>query len=118
VAEPEPAAVAEPEPAEPAVPTPAEPAVPTPAAVAEPEPAEVAEPTSAEPAPAEPAAAAEAALPVAGYDQLTVASLRARLRVLDVAQVQTLLDYEKAHQGRTDVVTMFERRITKLEQGG
>jgi len=47
-----------------------------------------------------------------------VASLRARLRVLDVAQVQTLLDYEKAHQGRTDVVTMFERRISKLEQGG
>jgi hypothetical protein len=55
---------------------------------------------------------------VAGYDQLSVASLRARLRVLDVAQVQTLLDYEKAHQSRADVVTMFERRIAKLEQGG
>ena len=55
---------------------------------------------------------------MAGYDQLSVASLRARLRVLDVAQVQTLLDYEKAHQGRADVVTMFERRIAKLEQGG
>ena len=32
--------------------------------------------------------------------------------------VQTLLDYEKAHQNRADVVTMFERRIAKLEQGG
>jgi hypothetical protein len=73
----------------------------------------------AEPAPvAEPAAAAEAALPVAGYDQLSVASLRARLRVLDVTQVRTLLDYEKAHQNRADMVTMFERRIAKLEQGG
>jgi hypothetical protein len=103
------AEVAEPEPADLAIPTPAEPAVPTPA--------EVAEPAPAEPAPAEPVPA-EAALPVAGYDQLTVASLRARLRVLDVTQVRTLLDYEKAHQNRTDVVTMFERRIAKLEQGG
>jgi len=135
-AEPPAAEVAEPEPADPAIPTPAEPAVPTPAEVAEPAPAEpvpaepilaaapaptevtpTAEP--AEPAPvAEPAAAAEAALPVAGYDQLSVASLRARLRVLDVTQVRTLLDYEKAHQNRADMVTMFERRIAKLEQGG
>jgi hypothetical protein len=80
------------------------------------------EPTAAAPAPAEVASPAEtgagAALPVAGYDHLSVASLRARLRVLDVAQVQTLLDYEKAHQNRADVVTMFERRIAKLEQGG
>jgi hypothetical protein len=130
---PAPAEVAEPEPADLAIPTPAEPAVPTPAEVAEPEPAEPvpAEPIlAAAPAPtevtptaepavaAEPAEAAEMALPVAGYDQLTVASLRARLRVLDVTQVRTLLDYEKAHQNRADVVTMFERRITKLEQGG
>ncbi len=133
------AEVAEPEPADLAVPTPAEPAVPTPAEVAEPTPAEpvpaepilaaapaptevtpTAEPAeSAEPAEAaEAAEAAEVALPVAGYDQLTVASLRARLRVLDVTQVRTLLDHEKAHQNRADVVTMFERRIVKLEQGG
>lgn len=98
--------MAEPEPADLAEPTPAEPAVPTAA--------EVAEPAPAEPAAAEPAAA----LPVAGYDQLSVASLRARLRVLDVAQVQTLLNYEKANQGRADMITMFERRIAKLEQGG
>ena len=121
------AEVAEPEPADLAIPTPAEPAVRTPAEVAEPAPAEPvpAEPTlAAAPAPtevtptAEPAETGEVALPVAGYDQLTVASLRARLRVLDVTQVRTLLDYEKAHQNRTDVVTMFERRVAKLEQGG
>jgi hypothetical protein len=129
---PAPAEVAEPEPADGAVPAPAEPAVPAAAEVAEPAPAEPvpAEPaadTAAEPAaaaPAEPAAATEpaatpeAALPVANYDQLTVASLRARLRNLDVTQVQALLDYERAHQSRADVVTMFERRIVKLEQGG
>ena len=131
VAEPAPAQVTEPEPAEPAVPTTAEVAQPEPAEPAVPTPAEVATPAPAEPVPAEPILAATpepaevtatpepaAALPVAGYDQLSVASLRARLRVLDLTQVQTLLDYEKAHQSRADVVTMFERRIAKLEQGG
>jgi hypothetical protein len=114
-AEPAAAEVAEPAPADRAVPTPTVPAVPA-AEVAEPAPAE---PAAAEPAAAEPAAAVPAAaLPVAGYDQLSVASLRARLRVLDVAQVQTLLAYEKANQSRADMITMFERRIVKLEQGG
>jgi hypothetical protein len=112
---------------------------------ADPEPAE-AEPAQAEPAQAE-AAEAEtaeaetagapspavqpaaespvtemvtepAALPVPNYDDLSVASLRARLRNLDQSQVRMLLDYEKAHAGRPDVLTMFERRITKLESGG
>jgi hypothetical protein len=111
-----------------------------------PEPAEAepaqAEPAQAEPAEAEAAAAAPspeaespaarptaeppvtevvtepAALPVPNYDGLSVASLRARLRNLDQSQVRMLLDYEKAHAGRPDVLTMFERRITKLESGG
>ena len=103
-----------PTPAEVAEPAPAEPVPAEPILAAAPAPTEVT-PTAE---PAEPAAAAEAALPVAGYDQLSVASLRARLRVLDVTQVRTLLDYEKAHQNRADMVTMFERRIAKLEQGG
>ena len=51
------------------------------------------------------------------YDDLTLASLRARLRNLDQSQVRVLLDYEKAHAGRPDVLTMFERRIAKLESG-
>ena len=99
------------------------------------------EPAEAEPARAEPAAAAPSpaaqpaaepaaeppvteavtgppALPVPNYDDLSVASLRARLRNLDQSQVRMLLDYEKAHAGRADVLTMFERRITKLESGG
>jgi len=57
----------------------------------------------------------ETSLPVPNYDTLTVASLRARLRNLDPSQVRALLDYEKANAGRAAVVTMFERRIAKLE---
>ncbi|HEY7147777.1 MAG TPA: hypothetical protein VH637_26320 [Streptosporangiaceae bacterium] len=49
-----------------------------------------------------------------GYDGLSVASLRARLRNLDAGQVRQLLAYERAHADRPDVVTMFERRIAKL----
>ena len=67
---------------------------------------------------AEPVVAAEpaaAAAPLPNYDELSVASLRARLRNLDVAQVRQLAEYERAHAARADVLTMFERRIAKLE---
>ena len=81
------------------------------------------EQTSTEPSviPQAPAATPEASatsLPVPYYDTLTVPSLRARLRNLDPAQLYTLIDYEKAHAGRADVLTMFERRIAKLESDG
>jgi hypothetical protein len=107
-------------------------AEPAPAEVTaeEPLPAEPApaEPAPAEPAPAQPAMRQEAApappatgpgedLPVPNYDQLSVASLRARLRVLDAGQVQTLLDYENAHESRPAVITLFERRLIKLGEG-
>jgi len=127
LAVPEPAEPAIPDPADLAVPEPAEPAIPDPADLAVPPPAEPAIPEPAglapvEPAPAgfpaaEPVEPASAALPVPNYDQLTVPSLRARLRGLDAAGVQMLLDYEKAHEGRPAVVTMFERRLTKLSEG-
>ena len=84
------------------------------AAAAAPEPAPTPEPSAA----AEPAAAAEptaAAAPLPNYDELSVASLRARLRNLDVAQVRQLAEYERAHAARADVLSMFERRIVKLE---
>ena len=64
-----------------------------------------------------PAAGAQGAagLPLANYDQLSVASLRARLRNLDVAQLGELIEYERAHANRADVITMFERRIAKMQ---
>ena len=53
--------------------------------------------------------------PLPNYDELSVPSLRARLRNLDVTQVRQLAEYERAHAARADVLTMFERRIAKLE---
>jgi len=63
------------------------------------------------------AAAAAGQLPVPNYDDLSVASLRARLRNLSADQISQLIDYEKSHAGRADVITMFERRIAKLAEG-
>jgi hypothetical protein len=60
-----------------------------------------------------PAAGSE--LPLANYDQLTVASLRARLRGLSIEQVRTLITYEQRHENRADIIAMFERRVAKLE---
>ena len=48
------------------------------------------------------------------YDNLAIASIRARLRTLDADQVRQLAEYEKAHAARPEVITMFERRIVKL----
>ena len=64
-----------------------------------------------------PAAAASAELPVPNYDDLTIASLRARLRNLSADQLAQLVAYEKSHANRADVITMFERRIAKLAEG-
>jgi hypothetical protein len=99
---PEPAAAAVPEPAAAAVPA-AEAAVPAPG------PAAAAVPEAVIPA------AAEADLPVPNYSELSVASLRARLRGLDAGQVRRLLGYERSRAARADVIAMFERRIAKLE---
>ncbi len=52
--------------------------------------------------------------PMPNFDELSVPSLRARLRNLDIAQVRQVLDYERAHAARPEVITMFERRIAKL----
>ena len=93
-------------------------AEPVPAAAAEPVPAAAAEPVPAAEEPGTPAAApADAGPPLPNYDQLSIASLRARLRNLDVTQVKGLAEYEKGHAGRADVLVMFERRIAKLEAG-
>ena len=63
------------------------------------------------------AATAAGQLPVPNYDDLSVASLRARLRNLSADQIGQLIDYEKGHAGRADVITMFERRLAKLAEG-
>jgi hypothetical protein len=45
----------------------------------------------------------------------TGSALRARLRNLSVAQLSQLVEYEKSHADRADVIAMFERRIAKVE---
>jgi hypothetical protein len=85
------------------------PAAATGPAPAAPKPALAAQP------PSTPAKAGVDGPPVAGYDDLSIASVRARLRVLDAPAVHALLDYEKAHAGRGDFITMFERRLAKIE---
>jgi hypothetical protein len=73
--------------------------------------------TAEEPVPVAAEETADSAPPLPNYDELSIASLRARLRNLDVTQVRALVEYEKAHAGRADVIVMFERRIAKLEAG-
>jgi hypothetical protein len=57
-----------------------------------------------------------AALPIAGYDESSLASVRARLRNLDAKQVAELRDYERAHKARADFLRMYENRIAKLRR--
>jgi hypothetical protein len=56
-------------------------------------------------------------LPLPSYDTLSLASIRARLRTLDVAQLRILANYEATHAERPEVLGMLERRIEKLETG-
>jgi hypothetical protein len=52
--------------------------------------------------------------PIPRYSELSVASLRARLRVLDEGTVTAMLAYEKVHAHRGPVIAMFERRLAKM----
>jgi hypothetical protein len=56
-------------------------------------------------------------LPLADYDTLTIAQVRARLRNLTVLQLERLVEFEKANAGRADYVTAFENRIAKVKSG-
>jgi hypothetical protein len=122
-----PAAATTPAPEDTAAPEPeatAEPATVAAQAAAEPETAvapEPAAPAVAEPAAAEPAASAgpetSSALPLANYEELSVASLRARLRNLSNDDLSQLMTYERAHQDRPEVIKMFQNRLIKMTTG-
>ncbi len=74
--------------------------------------------TADEPTAATVTTATSLPLPLPGYDNLSLASIRARLRGLDVDQLRVLASYEATHAERPEVLGMFERRIEKLEAGG
>ncbi|WP_329242021.1 hypothetical protein OG417_43325 [Actinoallomurus sp. NBC_01490] len=123
-----PSAASRPKPAT-AKPTAAKPATakpsPKPAPKPSPKPAAKARPAATEKAKqaetkaSRPKARAKTAanLPISGYDEATLASVRARLRGLDAKQVGELRDYERAHAARADFLRMYENRIAKLRGG-
>lgn len=51
-----------------------------------------------------------------GYETMTIAQLRGRLRSLSLEQVTELLAWESAHADRPPFVTMLSNRITTLTQ--
>lgn len=69
---------------------------------------------------ARPAAPAAPATPDAlpGYETMTIAQLRGKLRSLDLEQVTELLAWESAHADRPPFVTMLSNRITTLTAQG
>jgi hypothetical protein len=56
-------------------------------------------------------------LPLPDYDHLPVEGLTSRIRTLDATGVETLLEYERAHANRLQVVTIMENRLSALREG-
>lgn len=56
-------------------------------------------------------------LPIPDYDQLAGGALTSRIRTLDAEGLQTLLDYERAHANRIQVVQIMENRLSSLKSG-
>jgi hypothetical protein len=56
-------------------------------------------------------------LPLPDYDHLQGGALASRIRALDAAGVQTLLDYERSHANRVQVVSLMEHRLGALREG-
>ena len=56
-------------------------------------------------------------LPLPDYDHLPVEGLTSRIRTLDAQGLQTVLDYERAHANRLQVVTIMENRLSALRGG-
>jgi len=56
-------------------------------------------------------------LPLPDYDHLPVGGLTTRIRTLDAQGVETLLEYERAHANRLQVVTVMENRLSSLRDG-
>ena len=91
-------------------------AAPQEAAPQEAAPAEAAPPAPAPqaPAPAGPAPAAPGGPPLADFDTMTVASLRGRLRTLDLPTLIQLRGWESRHGARAGILSMLDHRINKL----
>ena len=56
-------------------------------------------------------------LPLPDYDNLNAGSLESRVRALDADGVARLLEHERAHADRVQVVQMLEHRLDRLRSG-
>ena len=56
-------------------------------------------------------------LPLPDYDHLPVDGLTSRIRTLDAAGLETLLEYERSHANRVQVVSAMEHRLSGLADG-
>lgn len=52
--------------------------------------------------------------PIPGYAELSLASLRARLRNKSADDIRALIAYEKATTNRANIVKMYENRLAKI----
>ena len=53
-------------------------------------------------------------LPIPDFDNISIGSLRARLRALSVQQLVILREWETEHANRLNVITTLDNRIAKL----
>ena len=56
-------------------------------------------------------------LPIPDFDSAGLGALAPRLRGLDRAQVELLLEHERAHAARPAYVQHLEHRLSELEEG-
>ena len=56
-------------------------------------------------------------LPLPDYDSLPTGSVESRARTLDPDGVRQLLDHERQHANRPQIVMMLEHRLESLESG-
>ncbi|HVL85372.1 MAG TPA: hypothetical protein VM367_13945 [Pseudonocardia sp.] len=59
----------------------------------------------------------DAQLPLPGYDHLPVGSLAHRIRALDAHDLTVILDHERAHADRFNVVQLLTQRLDALRAG-
>jgi hypothetical protein len=55
-------------------------------------------------------------LPIPDFDNISIGSLRARLRSLSVEQLVVLRDWEQQHANRLQVITTLDNRIAKVSE--
>jgi hypothetical protein len=56
-------------------------------------------------------------LPLPDYDQLPIGSVQHRIRSLDATQLRTLIDHEREHGNRQQVLAFLTARLGQLDHG-